>query len=145
MKRPTKKLPDVDQRSRTRREVPNVDPRPTVEARFMDGPMVGQTRLVARGADIVTVGPWVYTRAGKDGRTPLYCRRLKSRRDRKLCAFATRKRKADPRLVMAQAKKTPVEGTKVPKQGKGAMERAAKRALAAGQAAWRGSDGYNGR
>jgi hypothetical protein len=122
---------DVDLRGRVRRHPQKEQDTRVVAARFLDGPLAGTMREVMKGVDYVRVGPWMYTFAGKDGRTPLYCKRLKSRRDRKLLHFVIAKRGADPRVQMAAMKAPPTKRTAPPAKGRGARRRAEKRANAA--------------
>jgi len=130
MKRPTKHLSDVDIRGRTRRG-PQAEIPPLVPAKFMDGPVAGQTIDVPRGIDYVKVGPWMYSYAGKDGKLRVYCKLPKSRRDHKLLMFIIGKRGADPRVQMAQARSKPVKRTAPSAKGRGARRRVEKRNAAA--------------
>lgn len=130
MKQPTKHLSDVDIRGRVRRSGV-CDAMPLVPAKFLDGPVAGQTLNVPRGTDYVKIGTWRYSYAGKDGKVPVYCKHPKSRRDRKLLMFIIGKRGADPRGQMALARTKPVKRTAPPAQGRGARRRAEKRNVAA--------------
>jgi len=130
MKKPTKHHSDVDLNGRVRRH-PVCDAVQPVEAKFLDGPVAGTTRLVPKGADYVRVGPWTYSYAGKQGRTPLYCKLPKSRRDRHVLMFVIGKRGSDPRVDMAGMRQPPAKRTAPPAQGRGARRRAEKRAYAA--------------
>jgi len=135
---------DVDLRGRVRRE-PREPAAPPVEAKFIDGPLAGQTLLVPRGQDYVTIGGFRYSWAGKDDkRTPMYCKVPAARAMQRLVAFSIIKRGRDPRVERAMFRAVPVRRTEPSKVGQGARRRAEARALRAGQAAWRASDGANG-
>ena len=130
MKRPTKHLSDMDLNGRVRRH-PVCEATQPVEAKFLDGPVAGTTRLAPRGADYVKVGSWTYSYAGKQERVPLYCKLPKSRRDRSVLMFVIGKRGSDPRVDMAGMRQVPAKRTAPPAQGRGARRRAEKRAHAA--------------
>lgn len=134
MKRPISSS-DEDLRGRIRREPKETDSTPLVEAKFLDGPIGGQTRLVKRGADYVIVGPWTYSYAGREGRTPLYCKQPALRVLLRWIRHIVSQRGADPRVARALSRSTPVRGLRLrsmgepsTKVGQGARKRAAARA-----------------
>jgi hypothetical protein len=129
VKRPSKHQADTDLRGRVRR-VPQEEVGNPIKGRFMDGPLAGVTRDVPRGADYIKVGPFVYSYAGKDGRTPLYCRLPITRVDRKVLMLLIAKRGKDPRVEIAALKRTPHKRTAPPAAGRGRRRREAARVTA---------------
>lgn len=127
MKRTNRGKPDRDLRGRVRRHPVVVEERREVTAKFLDGPLAGSTQVVAKSQDYVRIGPWTYSWCGREGRTPLYAKLPKSRRERALLMFLIGKRGSDPRKDMAEARGKPHVG-RTDKRGQGARRRAAKRA-----------------
>lgn len=115
MKRPTKKSADVDLRGRKRREprIPPIHPE-MIEARFLDGPLRGQTNLVPRGEDFIVIGAmaaplFVYSFAGKDAKKiPLYCQVPIVRKEFKLVRWYIAKFGKDPRALRGLSRQEPI-------------------------------------
>jgi hypothetical protein len=128
MKQSPRHLSDVDTHGRVRREHVEPDHRPLVRAKFLDGPISGQERMVPKGADYVRVGAWTYSWAGKENKVTLYCKLPKQRKVRAFLLFVIAKRGSDPRVDVAAQRARPEKRTTLPKRGQGARRRAEKRA-----------------
>lgn len=127
MKQKTKTLSDVDTRGRVRRVQVYQERPQMVKAKFLDGPLKGREIEVPRGEDYVRFGPFVYSWAGREGRTPLYCKLPKRRLERRILMFVIGKRGADPRVDMAAMRPKPKVGSVDPR-GRGRRRRAAAHA-----------------
>jgi hypothetical protein len=126
---------DIDLNGRVRRTRTEPATRTMVPAKFIDGPLGGQTLPVQRGADFVNIGPlpdpfFVYSYAGKEGQTRLYAIWPNQRKLRKLLMFSIGKYGRDPRAVHAANLSTPTKRTEPSKHGQGARRRAAKHVAA---------------
>lgn len=150
MKCSTKRLVDVDRRGRVRRSpgTPVATDRVTM-AKFLDGPLVGQTLAVPVRAERIMVGPdgcpfWVYTYAGKDGNVMLFAKQPLSRGRCRFIMYYIGETGKHPATVSSFARIGPAVGH-TNKAGQGARRRAAAQKLRVEQAAWRSSDEYNGR
>lgn len=136
MKRTTKHLPDVDLNGRVRRHPVAPDERARVKGKFLDGPLAGQEIEVPKGADYIAIGPkprplFVYSYSGREGRTPLYCKKPTPRKLWRFVLWFIASQGKDPRVMSAQAKSVPVRrDPSLLKHGRGAVRRAAKHAAA---------------
>jgi len=106
-----------------------------VQAKFLDGPLAGRTLDVPKDADFFGAGPtghpfWLYSYAGKEGRTPLYAEHPEQRSLRKMISWHVGKTGRDPRVDRAATRLMPARRTEPSKRGRGARLRAAKREAA---------------
>jgi hypothetical protein len=111
-KRHVNELPDDDRNGRMRREPPRELP-DLIKAKFVDGPLAGQT-LEVREQDYITIGGFTYSYAGKEKRVPLYARLPKSRAERRMLMAVIAARGKDPRVTRAKF----IEERRTPKRKK---------------------------
>ena len=109
-----------------------------ITAKFIDGPLEGRTLQIPDG-DYKAVGPvgnpfWMYSYAGKDGRTQLFSKLPPQHAIRKAILWYVGKFGKDPRAERAAIRPIPAKRTGLSHHGRGARLRLAKRRAALGTA-----------
>lgn len=123
---------------KVKREVPR-----TVPVKLHDGPCRGMIVQVAAGKAVVSYASLLYsdTNTRTEDGTRVFARHPRARFQRALLMRLIGATGKDPRLMRVAPK--PHVGRRV--KVTSSMRRAEARKLRAAQAAWRASDGYNGR
>lgn len=131
MKRSTKNKPDIDTNGRVRRHPPAEGATQPVLSKFIDGPLAGCEMMVPRGTTFFRIGSplplFMYSFAGREGKTPLFAVCPKERPLKKVLMFSIGKYGRDPRAVHAASRPKPMKRTEPSKCGQGARRRATKR------------------